>query len=190
MIWKIKRLNSSTAKERSSNSRIKLLASKMSSTTSRAWRKNTEMRTRISKKELIQNRPGTWNWQPPSRTLRAKFGLRRTRSCTWERNLRVPGTATQPCWTTILIFRLRLTPWTIISEWSHTRMMSWQRNLTSSCRPTKQLDRGLTARLEFMKSEQGMTSSWPPPMDTLSSRSPPWERLFRPTTNGIEQVIS
>ena len=162
----------------------------MSSTTSRAWRRNTEMKTRISRRELIQNRPGTWNWQSPSRTWRVKSGPRRTRSCTWERNWMVQGTATQPCWTTTRTFRLRLTLWIIISEWSPTRMTSWQMNSTSSCRPTKQSDRDLTARLEFTKSEQGMTSSLPPPTDTLSSRSPPWESLFRPTTSGIEQVIS
>ena len=162
----------------------------MSSTISRAWKRNTETRTKTFKRELIQNQPETWNWQLPSRTWRVKSVPRRTRSCTWERNWKVLGTATQPCSTTIRTSRSRSTPWTIISEWSRTRMTSWQRNSTSSCRPTKQSDRDLTARLEFTKSELEMTNSWPPPMATLSSQSLPWESLFRPTISGIEQVIS
>ena len=190
MIWKTRRLNLSTVKERSSNSRIKWLASKTSWTTSRAWKRNTETKIKISKRESIQNLPGTWNSQLPSRTWRVKSVPRKTKSCTWERSLRVLDTATPPFSTITRTCKWRSILWTTTSEWSPTRTTSWQRNSTSLCKPTKQSDRDSTARLEFTKSEQEMTNSWPPLMETLSNRSPQWDQVFRPTNNGIEQVIS
>ena len=82
MIWRTRRLNSLTVKERSFSSRIKSSASKMSSTILRASRRNTEMRTKTSKEESTKSPLETWSLLPPSRNSRPRSEQRRTRLCT------------------------------------------------------------------------------------------------------------
>ena len=105
LIWKTRRPNLSTVKVKLFSLRTKWSASKTSSTISRVLRKNIEMKILIFRRELTQSPPEISNWRMLSRSLRSRFVQRKIKSCTWERNLKVPDTATRPSWTIIPTFR-------------------------------------------------------------------------------------
>jgi len=131
-IWRAKRLSLSSVRVKLYNWKIKSSVSKMNSIIWRLLKRNTAMRMLIFKRELILSLKETLSLRPALKILNPRLDQRRTKSCIWEKNLKVQDIATLPFWITTQICKLKSILLTTILEWSQYRMKSWQRSLISS----------------------------------------------------------
>lgn len=160
-ISRARRHNLSTVRVKLFNLKIKSSVSKTSWITWRPSKRNIGMKMLISRRELTLRAQETLNSPPLSRTLSPRSEPRRTKLCTWERNLKVPDTAIRLFSIITATCRLKLTHLTITLEWSLSKMRSLPRNSINLCRPTRLSEWDLTARLESKKLELEMTSNLP-----------------------------
>lgn len=128
-----------------------------------------------SKNVLIPKVQETSKCPLTSKILKVKFVQRRIKLCSWEKNLRAPGSATPHCWTTTPTCKLRLIHWITTSELSLIKMKSWQKNLINLFKLTRPSDKDLIAKPEFKKSEWGTTNKLHIPITTWNKASHLWD---------------
>jgi len=157
----LRRPSLSTVRVKSSNLRTKSSVSKTSWTTWRLLKRNIEMKMLTSRRELTLRAQGILNSPHPSKILNPRLELRKTKSCTWERSSKAPGTAIPPFLIITVTSRLRSTLLTTILESSLCKMRSLPKSWISLCRPTRLSEWDLTARPESKKSELETISNSP-----------------------------